>query len=476
VNLGGGQLNTTYIDGWFGKFSPVGTYLWSRRIGDVSTNINEGQYQQVNVALADPSGDVVVAGEFSGTTDFGNGPVLAHDQDMFLARYTASGAHIRTQIFSAGSGTGDHANPTVMAIDGSGNVIVGGFYSAANNGVIDFGGGPLPAACMAPFLASFGANGNHRWSHGFQRSLIKIPFCYGDSYSNSVAVNENGDVAFAGDFSDSLNVGGEWFSTPAGRSSAVMARFDSNGNHIWSRNVAPRSRGWSTAVDDAGDVYATGTFRDPINLGGNTLTPVNPADIFLVRYGDTVVPVLITRFEAVSAAAGVQLRWELWTDEGISTLTLMRGEGTAAPSAIAEIADVEAHSFFDESAQPGKHYRYQLAARTRDGSVFRSPMVAVTTPAEGLALGDNRPNPFNPQTTIPYQVPSSPTLQHVDLRVFDTAGSLVRVLVNEDEASGTHSIVWTGRDDHDRPVSSGVYFYVLRAGKDQLSRKMVMLK
>jgi flagellar hook assembly protein FlgD len=52
----------------------------------------------------------------------------------------------------------------------------------------------------------------------------------------------------------------------------------------------------------------------------------------------------------------------------------------------------------------------------------------------------------------------------------------VRTLVDEAQAGGTRSVVWNGRDDNGNAVSSGVYFYVLDAGKERLTRKLVLLK
>jgi hypothetical protein len=94
---------------------------------------------------------------------------------------------------------------------------------------------------------------------------------------------------------------------------------------------------------------------------------------------------------------------------------------------------------------------------------------------ETFALHPCAPNPFNPLTTIFYDVQAG--AEHVSITVYDVAGRRVRTLVDGVEAAGfRRSVVWDGRDDHGHPVASGVYFYRLVAGKFTQTRKMVLLK
>lgn len=99
----------------------------------------------------------------------------------------------------------------------------------------------------------------------------------------------------------------------------------------------------------------------------------------------------------------------------------------------------------------------------------------VTTLAPRLA--QNYPNPFNPVTTIAYQIPSK---QALTLQVYNTAGQLVRTLLDDVQDAGAHQVVWDGRNDRGEPVSSGVYFYRLQAGamgeRFTAQKKMILLK
>ena len=99
----------------------------------------------------------------------------------------------------------------------------------------------------------------------------------------------------------------------------------------------------------------------------------------------------------------------------------------------------------------------------------------MTGAEEGVSflLGANRPNPFNPVTTISYRLP-----QRADTRleVYDVTGRLVTTLVDGVEEAGVHAVSWQGTDDSGRKVASGVYFYRLTSGDQQAARKMVMMQ
>ena len=81
-------------------------------------------------------------------------------------------------------------------------------------------------------------------------------------------------------------------------------------------------------------------------------------------------------------------------------------------------------------------------------------------------LSQNYPNPFNPFTTIPFQVGDSRFVVHSPLRttlkIYNILGQLVRTLVDKEKAPGNYNVVWDGKDDSGKEVSSGIYFYQLK--------------
>jgi len=94
-------------------------------------------------------------------------------------------------------------------------------------------------------------------------------------------------------------------------------------------------------------------------------------------------------------------------------------------------------------------------------------------PALVTELHHNYPNPFNPETTIRFSVKEA---SPVTIEIYNVKGQLVKTLVNDLKEAGNHSVVWNGRDNNNRSVSSGVYFYKMNAGKYSSTRKMILMK
>ena len=104
----------------------------------------------------------------------------------------------------------------------------------------------------------------------------------------------------------------------------------------------------------------------------------------------------------------------------------------------------------------------------------QSPSVPIA-----FELGQNYPNPFNPSTTIKFILPSPEDARltlPTTLRIYNVLGEVVRTLADEPMASGVHQIIWDGKDDEGNQVASGIYFYRLRAGALQDTKKMVLMK
>ena len=193
------------------------------------------------------------------------------------------------------------------------------------------------------------------------------------------------------------------------------------------------------------------------------------------QFDNGSVPVLFSRFDARPSGANVEVSWLLQSDETMESYTLYRSEGkstTRVAITNAPVSGIEG-KYVDTSVQAGSTYHYDLLVRTTDGDEFRSPVATVSLPAMGLTLHQNAPNPFNPLTTIRYDLPAN---ARVRLSIIDVAGRRVRTLVDEQQTAGSRSAIWNGRDDAGRAVASGVYFYVLDAGKERLTRKLVLLK
>ena len=85
----------------------------------------------------------------------------------------------------------------------------------------------------------------------------------------------------------------------------------------------------------------------------------------------------------------------------------------------------------------------------------------------------NSPNPFNPVTTISFEIGVA---GKTSVEIFNVKGQKVNTLINEDLPAGEHSVNWIGTDSNNNKVSSGVYFYKVSVNNQQKISKMIMLK
>ena len=119
--------------------------------------------------------------------------------------------------------------------------------------------------------------------------------------------------------------------------------------------------------------------------------------------------------------------------------------------------------------------RGAIARAMTDGTgYFALPLAAPTgraLPAR-FALGPNYPNPFNPSTIIPYQLPVA---DHVRLEVFNLLGQRIATLVDAERSAGMHTATWHATDGAGRAVAAGVYIYRMTVGEERQTGRMVLI-
>ncbi|MCH8034272.1 MAG: T9SS type A sorting domain-containing protein [Bacteroidetes bacterium] len=131
------------------------------------------------------------------------------------------------------------------------------------------------------------------------------------------------------------------------------------------------------------------------------------------------------------------------------------------------------YSFIDESVSSGK-YQYRLKQIDYDGTFEYSDIVEleVGLPTE-YSLEQNYPNPFNPSTTIQYAVSKR---QFVTLKVYDVLGNEIATLVNEHKLAGSYEVEFNSMGLIHQTLTSGIYFYQLKAGSFVETKKMILLR
>jgi len=90
-----------------------------------------------------------------------------------------------------------------------------------------------------------------------------------------------------------------------------------------------------------------------------------------------------------------------------------------------------------------------------------------------FALHANYPNPFNPYTTIVFDIPKE---TNITLTIYDVMGRVVKELINENIQAGTHRVLWNGTNDNGQPIPSGMYFCQLKSDDYLETMKLVLLK
>lgn len=244
-----------------------GTPLWSKRFGDGST-------QAATSIAVDGAGNVVVAGYFSGSINFGGNTLQsAGGQDIFVAKLDPNGGHLWSKRFGDAATQGASS----VAIDSSGHVLLTGYMF----GSADFGGGPLVStgAGMDVFVAKLSPDGNHLWSKHFGDVAYQA--------GSGIAVDGTGNVLVTGNFNGALTFGGNTLQSAGGVASGdvFLAKLDSNGAHVWSKGfggVADQI-GKAVATDATGNVIVVGVTAGVMDFGGGGLLGAGGADVFVAE-------------------------------------------------------------------------------------------------------------------------------------------------------------------------------------------------
>ncbi|MFZ4620151.1 MAG: LamG-like jellyroll fold domain-containing protein [Bacteroidota bacterium] len=194
-----------------------------------------------------------------------------------------------------------------------------------------------------------------------------------------------------------------------------------------------------------------------------------------------ILPVELTSFSAHPRSSSVELRWTTATEvnnRGFEVERRTADEGNTTPVYWTNAGFVDGngttnssneYSFIDISAGVGK-YRYRLKQIDNDGNFSYSSEVEVqtTTEAKAFSLKQNFPNPFNPSTSISYELAAA---GRVSVTIVDMLGKTVSVLVNGPQEAGAYTVRFDGSG-----LGSGIYLCRLEAGGMVHVNKMILVK
>ncbi|MDH4338376.1 MAG: SBBP repeat-containing protein [Candidatus Krumholzibacteria bacterium] len=517
ADFGGGPvLSAGFNDIFVAKYSPLGAHLWSQTFGNGGSDVGRS-------VATDASGNVFVTGHFSGTVDFGGGPLVsAGSNDIVLAGYSPTGTHLWSRRF--GGTSSDSGNS--VATDASGNVFMTGIF----RGTVDFGGGPLVSAGDYDIvIARYGPTGTHRWSRRFGSN--------GPDNGRSLATTASGNVLLTGDFGGTVDFGGGPL-VSAGSGDILVTRYAGNplepvitsiadigndqGGKVKIRfersgaddalagtpvtryaafrrddappaAVAPGERvlledGW-TQVGWV-DAFGNSTYGiDVPTIGDSTQALGQYYSTFLIRAATNVPTVYFdspadSGYSIDNLAPGVPggllynsgvLSWNESPAADFDYFTVYGANVDDFGSAT--IVDYTIGTGMDVTASPWVYYF--VTATDFSGNEGLPVKVNTAsgvggTPQSYVLSVSNYPNPFNPRTTVSYTVPSR---GNVTVAIYDARGARVATLVeNESREAGAYRMEWNGRTDASVAASSGVYFARIEHAGLVRTKKMVLLK
>ena len=207
---------------------------------------------------------------------------------------------------------------------------------------------------------------------------------------------------------------------------------------------------------------------------------------------DQTLPVTLSSFTATCTASNtVSIIWTTESESNIIGYHVLRSETNSLDCASRISRNVitaynqpetNHYSFTDVEIQEQTTYYYWLMSAEYDGTTeYYGPTSVKTKGFTGdnmilpvvTQLNSAYPNPFNPSTTISFDIKDE---VKVRIEIYNVKGQKIKSLINEDIPVGRHRIVWDGLDDNLVRVSSGVYFYRMQAGIYTKINKMIMMK
>ena len=219
-----------------------------------------------------------------------------------------------------------------------------------------------------------------------------------------------------------------------------------------------------------------------------TLSGLQSFSEFAIGYG-TPIAVQLISFDAAIAGDGIKISWQMAEEINQAGYNILRSDSKngvykkinkSLVFAQGQGVTTTNYEYLDapENIAP---FFYKLDGLSMDGrheyfgpveAHFLSGVEEQGAP-KVFALRHNYPNPFNPTTTIRYDLAGAVP---VSLILYDVTGRLVRILVDEKQSAGRYSIVWNGRDESGMPAASGIYFLSFKTGDFRFKRKITLMR
>jgi hypothetical protein len=244
--------------------------------------------------------------------------------------------------------------------------------------------------------------------------------------------------------------------------------------------------GSATVTDaTAGNVYtltASGSGAATVSVTASDGTTTTSA--VTIQF-DEQVPVELASFAGEVAKDNVVLNWSTASQTNNAGFRVLRSTDKENYEVVSELISgagttdvLMPYSFIDVNIPASEQVFYVLEQIDLDGTIHRSNAIEVVLGARFLNVPSEfasavYPNPFNPATTISYDLPVE---GDVSIVIYDAIGQEIRQLVNNGHTAGRYSVQWDAKDALGRSVGSGVYIAKIKAGTFSATQKMLLLK
>ena len=434
-SFGAGNLDFYLI-----KTDANGDTLWTKTYGG---GANDGAR---SVKQTSDGGYIIVGDTYS----FGAG-----GQDIYLIKTDTNGDTLWTKTIGGPNGEG--GNSVLQTIDR-------GYIIAGWTGSIGAGSGDV-------YLIKTDALGNPLWAKTYGASDNDVGY--------SVQQTSDGGYIIAG-----------WSYSFSMYSDFYLIKTDANGDTLWTkiygksdganneaRSVQQTSDNGYIIVgytNESGlyfDVYLLRTDIDGNVLWTKILGGAN--DDFGFSVQQTVDGGFIIAGSSASFGAGGDDVYLIKTDANGDTLWTKTIGGTNDDwgSSVQQISD-GGYIIVGSTSSYG-------AGMTDVWLIKTEPEVTgidednLTKIPKGFTLSQNYPNPFNPETTISF---SNPKVSSINISIYDIKGQKIKTITNENFQKGYHEVYWNGKDENDKSVSSGIYFYKMETDNFSEVKKAIFLK
>jgi hypothetical protein len=420
------------------KFNSSGKVLWAKSSGGIYLEFVRG-------IAVDEKENVTIVGTFwSSSVTFGSFTLTKTGNiDVFIVQYDSSG-----QVLWAKNPTGiDEENAYSVAADEYGNVYMAGSFRSDS---ISFDN--ITLICSSEkfdtYIVKYDPFGNVIWAENATGSDW--------DEARSVKVDKFNNIYLTGHFqSDSIRFGSETlYRSTANNIDMFLVKYDSNHDVLWAESSGGSIWSWvypyEVTTGPLGNIWITGVFiGDGLEFSSLSLPNYGSYDVYVVEYNEN------GNVLWAESTGGDKMDW----GEGIFT----DNSGNAYLSGYFESSSI---TFGDTTIiNNTSGNKIFLAKKEAWLTSINAPIHEVHSFVYSLI---NYPNPFNPTTTIRYNIPKR---SNVTLKVHDVLGTEIAILVDEEKPTGSYELEFNAAG-----LPSGIYFYSLRASDFTTTKKMLLIK